>query len=206
MWKRRRLETEEKSAADLSRRQNLCTVLAVVIHEVEADRAGVWRRNRLDWDKYLREMRHNHFRSMFRMSHACFLTILEQIGPFMERDRSQSEKAGGYISPSMQLGMSLRYLAGGLHLDMHDRYGVSKSSGVPKFVLPLSHSAYTIAAASHVGSLSDLKSRWVLLKQKVIAHKSHDGLRIGRAWKEGTGNKNGGMIWVTYGGSINRGG
>ena len=46
----------------------------------------------------------------------------------MERDRSQSEKAGGYISPSMQLGMSLRYLAGGSYLDIHDRYGVSKSS------------------------------------------------------------------------------
>ena len=75
--KRRRLESEEKSAADLSRRRNLCAVLAVVMHDIEADRAGVWRRNRLDWDKYLREMRHNHFRSMFRMSHACFLTILE---------------------------------------------------------------------------------------------------------------------------------
>ena len=46
----------------------------------------------------------------------------------MERDRSQSEKAGGYISPSMQLGMSLRYLAGGSYLDIPDRYGVSKSS------------------------------------------------------------------------------
>ena len=68
--KRRRLESEEKSAADLSRRRNLCAVLAVVIYDIEADRAGVWRRNRLDWDKYLRKMRHNHFRSMFRMSHA----------------------------------------------------------------------------------------------------------------------------------------
>jgi hypothetical protein len=126
--KRRRLESEEKSAADLSRRRNLCAVIAVVIYDIEADRAGVWRRNRLDWDKYLRKMRHNHFRSMFRMSHACFLTILEKIGPYMERDRSQSDKAGGYISPSMQLGMSLRYLAGDSYLDIHDTYGVSKSS------------------------------------------------------------------------------
>jgi hypothetical protein len=46
----------------------------------------------------------------------------------MERDVSQSEKVGGYISPSMQFGMSLRYLAGGSYLDIHDRYGVSKSS------------------------------------------------------------------------------
>ena len=50
-----------------------------------------------------------------------------------------------------------------------------KLAGVPKFVLPLSHSAYTIAATPAAGSLSDLKSRWALLKQKVIAHKSHDG-------------------------------
>jgi len=103
-------------------------VLAVVIHDIEADRACVWRRNRLNWDQYLREMRHNHFRAMFRMSHACFLTILAKVGTFMERDQSQSEKAGGYICPSMQLGMSLRYLAGGSYLDIHDRYGVSRSS------------------------------------------------------------------------------
>jgi hypothetical protein len=39
----------------------------------------------------------------------------------MDRDRSQSEKAGGYISPSMQLGMSLRYLAGGSYLDIDEK-------------------------------------------------------------------------------------
>ena len=85
--KRRRLESEQQSAADLSRRRNLCAVLAVVIHDLETDRASVWRRNRLDWDKYLREMRPNHFRSMFRMSHACFLSILATIGTFMDRDQ-----------------------------------------------------------------------------------------------------------------------
>ena len=56
------------------------------------------------------------------------------------------------------------------------------------------------------GSLSDLKSRWVILKQKVIVHKSHDGWRIGKVWKQGVGKKYGGMIWVTYGGGTNRGG
>ena len=39
--KRRRLESEEKSAADLSRRRNLCVVLAVVIHDIETDRDHV---------------------------------------------------------------------------------------------------------------------------------------------------------------------
>ncbi len=46
----------------------------------------------------------------------------------MERDVSQSEKARDYISSSMQVDMSLHYLAGGSYLDIHDRYGVSKSS------------------------------------------------------------------------------
>jgi hypothetical protein len=99
-----------------------------VIHDIEADRAVLWRRNRLDWDKYLQEMRHSHFRSMFRMSHACFLTILDKIGTFMERHLTKSENAGGYISRSMQLGMALRFCAGGFYLDIHDRYGVSSSS------------------------------------------------------------------------------
>ncbi len=85
--KRRRLESEQQSAADLSRRCNLCAVLAVVIHDLETDRTSVWRRNRLDCDKHLREMRPNHFRSMFRMSHACFLSILDTIGTFMDRDQ-----------------------------------------------------------------------------------------------------------------------
>ena len=38
--KRRRLEYEQQSAADLSRRRNLCAVLAVVIHDLETDRAS----------------------------------------------------------------------------------------------------------------------------------------------------------------------
>ena len=61
---------------------------------------------------------------MFRMSHAYFLSILVTIGTFMDRDRSQSEKSGGYISPIIHLVMSLRYLTGGSYLDIHDRYDI----------------------------------------------------------------------------------
>ena len=39
--KRRRLESEQQSAADLSRRCNLCAVLAVVIHDLEAGRGEI---------------------------------------------------------------------------------------------------------------------------------------------------------------------
>ena len=83
---------------------------------------------------------------------------------------------------------------------------IDKQDVVPNFVLPLSNSSYTIETPPDVGSLSDLKSRWVILKQKVIAHKSHDGWRIGKEWKQGVGKEYGGMIWVTYGGGTNRGG
>ncbi len=68
--KRRRLESEQQSTSDLSRRHNLCAVLTVVIHDLETD---------------------EHF----------FSTI--------------------GISPSMQLGMSLRYLAGGSYLDIDEK-------------------------------------------------------------------------------------
>jgi hypothetical protein len=84
-----------------------------MIHDLEVDRAVLWRRNRLDLDKYLHEMWHSHFRSMFRMLHVCFLTILEKIGTFMGRHSTKSENTGDYISPSMQLGMSLRFCAVG---------------------------------------------------------------------------------------------
>ena len=88
----------------------------------------------------------------------------------------------------------------------YDEHMSEKLTGVPKFVLPHSHSEYTIEPSPSASSLSDLKSRWVLLKQKVIAHKSHDGWRIGKVWKQGMEKKYGGMIWVTYWGGTNRGG
>ena len=39
--KSRRLESEKKSAAHLSRRRKICVVLTVVIHDIETDRVGV---------------------------------------------------------------------------------------------------------------------------------------------------------------------
>ena len=91
----------------------------------------------------------------------------------------------------------------------YDEYMTEKLVGVPKFVLPRSHFEYTIASSPSAGSLSDLKFRWVLLKQKVIVHKSHDGWRISKVWKKGVGKNYGGMIWVTHtvsltGGDTNR--
>jgi hypothetical protein len=71
--------------------------------------------------------------------------------------------------------------------------------------MTVSHSPYVIAASPGAGSLSDLNSRCVILKQKVITHKSHDGWRIGKVWKQGVGKKYGGMIWVTYGGESQTG-
>jgi hypothetical protein len=102
--KRRRLESEQKSAEGLSRRRNVCAIFAVVIHDIEADRAVLWRRNRLDWDKYLQEMRHSHFRSMFRMSHACFLTILDKTGHSWSDTSPRAKTPGATFLPALNWG------------------------------------------------------------------------------------------------------
>ena len=40
----------------------------------------------------------------------------------------------------------------------------------------------------------------------MVAHKSHDGWKIGKMWKKGTGPKYGGLLWVNYGSATGRGG
>jgi len=49
-------------------------------------------------------------------------------------------------------------------------------------------------------------NRWKLLKQKVIAYKSHEGWKVGTVWKKGVGKKYGGMLWVNHGSNRGRGG
>ena len=87
-----------------------------------------WRRTRKDWDGYLRGMPRSHFSRMFRMDHDTFMHILHTVGPHLSRNFHQSERSGGFVSPSLQLGMTIRWLAGGSYLDIHDSYGVSKST------------------------------------------------------------------------------
>ena len=41
-----------------------------------------------------------------------------------------------------------------------------------------------------------LKGRFAVLKQKMIAYKSVDRLKIGKVWKKGSGERYGGLLWV----------
>ena len=41
---------------------------------------------------------------------------------------SESERAGGYVSPEAQLPFTIRWLSGGSYLDISDHYGVSKAT------------------------------------------------------------------------------
>ena len=63
------------------------------------------------------------------MEYECFQHILEKISSFMQHNVVRSEDGGGHISLSLQLGMTLRFLARGSHLDLLSFfYGVSKST------------------------------------------------------------------------------
>jgi hypothetical protein len=60
------------------------------------------------------------FKRMFRVDRASFSVILELIEPFMEKQNEQKamNSSGCVISMKMQLAVTLRWLAGGSHLDM----------------------------------------------------------------------------------------
>lgn len=106
----------------------IATLLVCMLVSGGIGREATWRRARLDWDAYLLCMPRNHFKRMFRMDYDTFAHILHAISPALERNYLQSERGGGYVSPSLQLGMTLRWLAGGSYLDIYDKYGVSKTS------------------------------------------------------------------------------
>lgn len=85
-------------------------------------------RTRMNWDKNLKRMTRSEFSRMFRMDHSTFCYMVNALKPLIERDYLQSERGGGYISPSLQLGMTLRWLSGGSYLDIAQHYGVSKAT------------------------------------------------------------------------------
>jgi hypothetical protein len=80
--------------------------------------------------------------------------------------------------------------------------GIHQSAQLAKvgdFVLPDSHASYTINQAPATESLPDLNLKWILLRQKWIAYKFHDGWKISNVWRKGIGLQYGGKLWVTYG-------
>ena len=85
-------------------------------------------RERMIWGSFLGGLTRPEFSRMFRMDHATFEFVVERLSPRLQRDFLQSERGGRYISPSLQVGFTIRWLAGGSSLDLRERYGVSRSS------------------------------------------------------------------------------
>ena len=59
------------------------------------------------------------------MYHATFEFVVERLSPRLQRDFLQSERGGRYISPSLQVGFTIRWLAGGSSFDLRERYSRS---------------------------------------------------------------------------------
>ena len=87
--------------------------------------------------------------------------------------------------------------------DIEERAAQLAQVGV--FVLPHSHASYSIKPPPSAESLPDLNSKWNLLKEKLIAHKTDVGWKIGKVWKKGKGQRYGGQLWVTYGRELRAG-
>lgn len=82
------------------------------------------------------------FERNFRMSRPAFALLLEKITPIIDRNpelsvvraraangrRAADSNDNARVTPRLQLMIALRYLAGGSYLDIHARYGVSRST------------------------------------------------------------------------------
>ena len=81
-------------------------------------------------DCVLSRMPATHFASLFRTTHSTSEQGLSKSEHTMTRHfiQTEHEPAGCFVSPSPQLGMCIRWLSGGLYLDIYDRYGVSRSA------------------------------------------------------------------------------
>jgi hypothetical protein len=69
------------------------------------------------------------FQKMFRMSRTSFLELCERIDPLIHRDELKaSNSSGSQISTSTRIAMTLRWLAGGIYIDICFAFGVAAST------------------------------------------------------------------------------
>jgi hypothetical protein len=84
---------------------------------------------RMFWDEYLQtRQKDRYFRRHLRMELASFNKLLEMIREDLEVDEKMAGLRGGCILPELCLYCTLRWLAGGSYLDIHDRTGISVAS------------------------------------------------------------------------------
>ena len=73
-------------------------------------------------------MLRHEFTRMFRMDHDTFMYLVDKLEPLIDKNFHQAERGGGYISPVLRVGMTVRWLAGGSYLDIKSQYGIARST------------------------------------------------------------------------------
>jgi len=119
---------EEVSHEGRRRKSSLIQVVILFASLAVGCRGALWNRDRLLWDDYLKTMLRHEFTRMFRMDHDTFMYLVDKLEPHIDKNFHQSDRAGGYISPVLRVGMTVRWLAGGSYLDIKSQYGIGKST------------------------------------------------------------------------------
>lgn len=84
---------------------------------------------RLNWKRCSSQhAKHGTFQRRLRMPKASFDNLLELLRPRLTSNEEQASNRGGSTIPEVSLHCTLRWLAGGSHLDVIDIAGISKSS------------------------------------------------------------------------------
>lgn len=69
------------------------------------------------------------FLRMFRVNRDVFAILVDAIGPYIERDAIKARNSSrAEIGPRTRLAVTLRWLAGGSHIDLCFAFGVSKAT------------------------------------------------------------------------------
>ena len=120
-------------------RVNILTAMASSNRKVRRAVMKTWRKNRrkpknrhrnrgfaLDEMELLTD---SQFKEMFRIDKNTFDWLEEEIDPFLRRDEVKAKASSGTaITTRTRLAITLRWLAGGSHIDLCFAWGISKSS------------------------------------------------------------------------------
>lgn len=132
---------------------------------------------RLNWAAYA-ECRRNDpqtFKCHLRIDYESFEKLLDIIRDDLEVNPTMAALRGGAIIPELCLFCTLRYLAGGSYLDIHDRTGISRAS----FYRIVWKTCQAIATAPNEG---DLSLKWPETVEECVTlangfeSKSHKGI------------------------------
>jgi hypothetical protein len=90
------------------------------------NRAANTRRDRASVLLKIAGMSDAYFKRMFRLDRPTFYWLLDQITPQLQRCEAQAHRSSGSaVSPTIKLATALRFLAGGVYLDLAFAFNVS---------------------------------------------------------------------------------